>query len=152
MRHNDLYTYGKSEINEKIANIQRLDPFQYKSYGDSAYSWDTHLRGRHDNEPNSDRQTCENIAMSSCRETIEWNYGDIGRYFPLLDFHYRLKLRKQPVGSMYLIGMILRNAYCTMNANNTASYFNFIPPTLDDWTKQGPMKENGVQPCELPTI
>ena len=81
---------------------------------------------------------------------IEWNYGDIGRYFPLLDFHHRLKLRKQPVGS---IGMKLRNAYwCTMNANNTTSYFNFIPPTLADWTYQGPsMKQNGAV-RELPTI
>ncbi|MBC7391102.1 MAG: hypothetical protein H7329_17990 [Opitutaceae bacterium] len=34
--------------------------------------------------------------------------------------------------------MLLRNAYVTLNAGQTAEYLNMMPPTLEDWCSQGP--------------
>ena len=59
--------------------------------------------------------------MSSCREIIEWDYGDVGRYWNLVDYKKVLKMRQMRVDEMYLVAMILRNAYVTVSANNTCS-------------------------------
>ena len=48
--------------------------------------------------------------MSSCRESIEWNYGEVGRFWPLVDYKEVLQMRKMPVGAMVLTAMILGNA------------------------------------------
>jgi hypothetical protein len=36
-----------------------------------------HLRTRHNYENLTDREILENKAMSSCRESIEWDHGDL---------------------------------------------------------------------------
>lgn len=33
--------------------------------------------------------------------------------------------------------MLLNNAYCCLYGCEAASYFNYPPPTLDDWLGQG---------------
>jgi len=96
------------------------------------------LSARHQNATTNSRESLENRAMSSCRETIEWAYGDIGRYFKLLDYRYVLKIRKMPVALMCVCAFILRNALVSMNGFNTAEYFNCEPPTFEDWVSQGP--------------
>jgi hypothetical protein len=79
----------------------------------------------------------ENRTMSSCREVIEWDYGDVGRFWALVDYKKVLKLRKMPVAKMYFVAMLLRNAHVTMNGGNTSHYFDLLPPTLEDWTSHG---------------
>lgn len=57
----------------------------------------------------------------------------------MVDYKKGLKLRKMPVGKMYFAALILlRNAFCTMNASNCASYFNMQPPSFEHWTANGP--------------
>lgn len=140
VRHNDMYTLFQSNINEKIANAQEGNELQYVVYGDSAYIVvvNTHLKARHNNEHNTARQILENAKLSSCREVIEWDYGDIGKYFSMVDYKKVLKLRRMPVGSICLAAMILRNAYVTMNACNTSLYFGCPPPSLEQWLAAGP--------------
>jgi len=113
---------------------------QWKIYGDSAYIHvpDSHILCRHTNEPNTARQVAENKAMSSCREVIEWDYGDVGRYWNLVDYKKVLKMRQMRVDEMFLVAMILRNAYVTVSANNTAEYFDCPPPSLEEWVSAGP--------------
>ena len=50
IRHNDLYTYSRSEVNENLCRLQAGEQRQYKAYGESAYYPDTHLRTRHNYE------------------------------------------------------------------------------------------------------
>jgi nuclease HARBI1 len=139
VRDNDLITLRDSEILEKLEallNIYHLT--NYRIYGDSAYVviHVGNLSSRHQN-PNP-RESLENRTLSSCRECIEWDYGDIGRYFKLLDYKYILQINKMPVAKMCLCGFILRNALATMIANNTSEYFQCIPPTFEEWTSEGP--------------
>ncbi len=142
VRHNDLYTLFYSEVNDKLAALQAGEELQYVVYGDSAYIVviDTHIKARHFDEPNSDRQVLENRTLSSCRECIEWDYGDVSTMWAMTDFKKMLKIRKMPVSDIYLCAMLLRNAYNTMNGSNTALYFNLQPPTLEDWTSAGPRR------------
>ncbi len=99
----------------------------------------SHIRARHNYEHNTVRENLENKALSSCCEVIEWDYGDVGKYFPLVDYKNVLKMRKMPVKQMYLTAMILRNALNTLRPNNTSQYYSLLPPTLENWLSQGPL-------------
>ena len=54
------------------------------------------------------------------------------------DYKHVLQLRKQPIGKIIFVCMLLRNAHATMNANQSAEYFVMMPPTLEEWLSQGP--------------
>lgn len=138
IRRCDLFTLSASDINELIANLQVGDLYQFVMYGDSIYPWDTHLRARHVGDNLTARQILENRMMSSCRETIEWDYGNVGYMWKLLDYKHGLKIRTMPIGKLYLTAMILRNAYVTMNGCQTSTFFRLLPPSFFDWVAQGP--------------
>jgi hypothetical protein len=57
--------------------------------------------------------------------------------------------RKSLVAEMYLIAMLLRNAYTTMHGSNTCEYFNLLPPTFESWVSQGPF-ERRIPVVNLP--
>ena len=96
---------------------------QYKVYGDSAYYPDTHMRSRHDYGNLTEREVLENKAMSSCRESIQWGYGELKSMWAFVDFQKNLKLRKQKIPNIFLTAMILRNAYVTMNVSKSSEFF-----------------------------
>jgi len=140
-RDNDLTTLHLSHVLEKLEAILNVCSIPtYRIYGDSAYIVidEGPLSARHQNATANSRESLENRAMSSCRETIEWDYGDIGRYFKLLDYRHVLKICKMPIAKMCVCALILRNALVWMNGCNTAEYFNCEPPTFEDWVSQGP--------------
>lgn len=139
-RHNDLESLEFSQLNDILVDMQMGNLLQWKIYGDSAYIFvpDTHILARHNDEPNTEEKIAQNKAMSSCREIIEWDYGDLGRYWSLVDYKKVLKMRKMPVQDMYLVAMLLRNAYVTVSGGNTSEYFNCLPPTLEAWVAAGP--------------
>ena len=140
VRNNDLTTLYVSDILAKLDALLIIFQLQfYRIYGDSAYVVidEGPLSARHQ-DPSTARLVLENKTMSSCRETIEWDYGDIGRYFKLLDYKHVLQLRRMPVAKICICAMILRNALVTMNGNNTAEYFSCAPPTFEEWVGLGP--------------
>ena len=157
VRDNDLDALESSKINDKLVELQTARRNQYYIYGDSAYIniTDSHIHARFLNPPEgedlTDFEKSLNKTMSSCREIIEWDYGDIGKYWKLVDYKHALQIRKMPVAEMYLIAMLLRNAYNTMNGSNTCEYFNMIPPTFESWVSQGPA-ERRIRVVNLPEI
>jgi hypothetical protein len=140
IRHPDCTSLEESHINDLMMNLQVGDEMQYAIYGDSAYIFvpDSHVLARHNNNPNSPQHIAENRILSSCRETIEWDYGDVGTMWALVDYKKVLKMRKMPVRDMYMTAMLLRNAYVTMKGCTTCEYFNCIPPTFQTWIRAGP--------------
>ena len=82
----------------------------------------------------------ENLALSSCREVIEWDYGDVGMFFSYVDYKKRLKIKKSNVGMQYLTAMIMRNAMVCMRGCNTSKYFDYDFPDdfIYTWTGEGP--------------
>lgn len=140
VRRNDLTSARWSRFNAKLDQLQANDEYKYVVYGDSAYllvSYDF-IKARHNNVINTPRQVLENRALSSCRETIEWDYGDIGRYWAFLDYKHVLKMRVMSVGQICLTAMILRNAHAAMNGCNTSESFMCIPPSFEEWISAGP--------------
>jgi len=148
VRHNDIWMLNNSNLNAIIAAAQMDQPHQYCIYGDSAYAtlYQSHRRARHNYDDLNDRENIENRVMSSLRETIEWDYGDVARYFPFVKVKQVLKMRRMPVADIYLTAMIMRNALNTIKPNNTAIYYSNRPPTLAQWTAQGPNARPHIVP------
>lgn len=140
IRHNDLTSLRDSHINDLLVDLQHDREYQWVIYGDSAYVHvpDSHILARHHNDNNTERQTLENRALSACRECIEWDYGDVGKMWAMVDYKKKLKIQQMQVKKIYVSAMILRNAFVTMNAGITSEYFNIVPPTFEVWTNEGP--------------
>jgi hypothetical protein len=148
VRHNDLWTLQHSNLNDVIRDAQVGRRFQFNIYGDSAYMHldASHIRARHNYTNLTDREKVENRVMSSVRECIEWNYGELVKYFPLLKWKMVLKIRQMPVGDIYLTSMIFRNAFNCLKPGQTSQYFRHRPPTLDHWLAQGPNARPHIVP------
>ena len=71
--------------------------------------------------------------MSKVREAVEWVFSDIVTYFAFLDFKKNLKIGLSPVGVMYSVCALLRNARICLYGSTTSTYFDVQPPTLDDY-------------------
>jgi hypothetical protein len=79
-----------------------------------------------------------NKCLSSCRECIEWHYGEIGQWWAFFQHTKLLKIRQVRVADMYRVAILLRNLYVTMNGNKTAEYFDCRPPSFDEFVAHGP--------------
>jgi hypothetical protein len=113
---------------------------QFGIYGDSAYIYvsDSHIFARHHHLKKNKRQILENRCMSTCREVIEWDYGDVGTLWSYLEFKNNLKIRGQYLPETFLTAMVLRNLFVTMNGGTTASHFKLAPPSFDVFIAAGP--------------
>jgi hypothetical protein len=136
-RHNDTFTLGESKIVEKIAKLFTPGEPNFYIYGDSAYPYDTHLRSRHPEENPSRRNSMENGVLSSCREVIEWDYGECMRLWKMCDYRKVLKMRCMPVDKMFICAMILRNLHICLNGCNASLYFECLPPNLSNYLSKG---------------
>ncbi|XP_065069062.1 uncharacterized protein LOC135694309 [Rhopilema esculentum] len=103
-------------------------------YGDPAYPHRVHLQRpfarRAELAPN---ELAFNQSMSQVRISVEWLFGDIINYFKFLDFKKNLKIGLSSVGKFYVVGALLRNALTCLYGNNTAKFFEVIPPTLNEY-------------------
>ena len=93
IRHPDCVSLEDSNLNDKLVELQLGNLMQYVIYGDSAYIYvnDSHILARHHIQPLTARQVTENKALSSCRQLIEWDYGDVGTMWALVDYKKNLK-------------------------------------------------------------
>ena len=87
-----------------------------------------------------ERKRLRNECMNSCRESIEWNYGDCQKLFSYLDYNKKLPMRKIPLGKIFLCAMLMRNALVAIRGNNTSLFFRYVFPSnfLETWTQRGP--------------
>jgi len=102
------------------------NPIQYVTFGDSAYGDDDYIL------------TGGGRGISSCRETVEWEYKDVKGQWKYLDYKHALKITNQPLANIVITCMILRNALNTMYSSQTSLYFDILPPTFEEWVHQGP--------------
>lgn len=136
----DIMMLQDSDLNERLVRLQRDLPLQFCVYGDSAYVVcnESHIIARHPNEGNiSIRQRIENAKMSSVRQAIEWDYGDLQRLWKFIDCKKGLRLMQMPVARSYLASVILKNAYICLNSCNTGMFFDMTPPILREYTIAG---------------
>lgn len=74
-----------------------------------------------------------NTAMSAIRSSVEWLFGDIINYFKFLDFKKSLKIGLSSIGKMYIVSALLQNALTCLYGNETATFFDLDPPTLEEY-------------------
>ena len=74
-----------------------------------------------------------NKSMSQVRVAVEWVFGDITNYFAFLDFKKNLKIGLSPVGKMYIVCSLLRNAHICLYHSSTSEFFGIDPPAIKDY-------------------
>ena len=66
-----------------------------------------------------------NSKMSSVRQAVKRIFGEIvSNFFKFLDLKKNLKVRLSPVGKMYIVSALLRNARSCFYETNTSKYFD----------------------------
>ena len=129
-RNNDLVWLSNSNNITKLANGG--DPSDlFKMYGDSRFPWMSCLRSRYKGDNITPMESLENKVMSSCRQHVEWHYGEVKSLFHFVDYSRKHNLLISPVSQSFVTAMIPRNCYVTLNENKTSAFFNCIPPALD---------------------
>lgn len=71
--------------------------------------------------------------MSDVRSAVEWVFGDILSYFAFLDFKKNLKIGLSPIGTVYSVCGLLRNAITCFYGSITSDYFDLQPPTIQEY-------------------
>jgi len=140
LRHSDIYTWHASRLSMKMAALLLRHSYpNYRIYGDSAYTVISDECIAYHVDNSTDRtQGPKNKAMNSCRESIEWNYGDVKGLFKMVDYPKALRLRQMPVGNMCLLAILLRNFHVCFYGCNTSTYFKCQPPTFEEYVANGP--------------
>ncbi|XP_064643071.1 uncharacterized protein LOC135497238 [Lineus longissimus] len=102
-------------------------------YGDPAYPLRDILVGPFKGAVLTDEQKEFNKRMSSVRQSVEWQFGEIVGIFAFLDYEKNLKLYLQPVGKLYVVGALLTNCHTCIKGSQTGIYFGVEAPTLEDY-------------------
>jgi hypothetical protein len=102
-------------------------------YGDQAYPLRIQLQAPFRNAILTPQMQAFNTSMSSVRNSVEWLFGDIVNYFKFLDFKKNLKIELSSIGKYYLVSAILRNALTCLYHNQTSTFFDIEPPTLQEY-------------------
>ena len=74
-----------------------------------------------------------NKSMSTVRKSVEWLFNDIATYFKFIDFKKNLKIGLSSRGKMYAVCALLRNALTCLYGNQTSTFFEFDPPSLQEY-------------------
>lgn len=74
-----------------------------------------------------------NESMSKVRTSVEWVFGDIANSFSFLDYKKNVKVGLSAVGKMYIVCALFTNARTCLYSSTTSSYFNLVPPSLQDY-------------------
>jgi hypothetical protein len=102
-------------------------------YGDPAYPLRVHLQAPYRIAQLTQQMRLFNTLMSSTRVSVEWLFGDIINYFKFVDFRNNLKIGLSSVGKMFLTCAILKNANPCLYGNQTSTFFQLEPPTLQQY-------------------
>ena len=102
-------------------------------YGDPAYPHHVHLQRPFQYRVLTHQMQSFSESMSKVRSSVEWIFGDIINYFKFLDFKKDLKLDLSPIGKMYIVCALLRNALTCLYGNTTSEFFQLDPPSLEDY-------------------
>lgn len=102
-------------------------------YGDPAYPLRVHLQAPFRNAVLTPPMQEFNASMSAVRTSVEWLFGDIVNFFKFMDFKKNLKIGLSPIGKMYIVSAIFRNALTCLYGNQTSDFFNLDPPTLQEY-------------------
>jgi DDE superfamily endonuclease len=141
-RRHDLHILDESDIYARLVELTSERPADehFTCYGDSAYPQMQRITCKREGEEHSDF----NAAMNGCRESIEWMYGDLTRYWKVISrknaFHLLTGFKK--ADNLIDLCFQLNNAWNTMNHNQASQWFQCPPPSFEQYAAAGPRDEN----------
>jgi hypothetical protein len=108
--------------------------------GDAIFGYSAHIRGLE--KPSESTIAPEaSVGLAGIRIAVEWGFAEIKNHYPLLATPCKLKLfQTRPLGLIEL-GVLFANFRTCMRGENTTSYFNLLPPTLESY-----VHDFGVRP------
>lgn len=135
-RRHDSYMLRESRLNERVAEVQRESPVQYKVYGDAAYGGThTHISRGHVGAVLTADQLEENQRMSRVRVSVEWGFQKITTQNAYIDYKKGQKLLQQPVAKYIVVATVLVNCHTCLYGSLTSSSFQLLPPTLEEYLR-----------------
>ncbi|XP_030841272.1 uncharacterized protein LOC593936 isoform X1 [Strongylocentrotus purpuratus] len=102
-------------------------------YGDPRYPVRPQLQAPFPTANITPDQAAFNEVMSKVKITAEWSFGGIVNFFKLSDFKKSQEIHESSCAKMYMVSGILTNAHTCIYGNNTPSYFQLKPPSLDEY-------------------
>ena len=84
-------------------------------YGDPAYPHRVHLQRPFQYRLLAQQMQNFNGSMCKVRSSVEWVFRNIINDFKFLDFKKDLKLDLSPIGKMYIVCALLRNALTSVS-------------------------------------
>lgn len=131
-RH-DAFLYSNSGLRERIEALTDPHDNSYALFGDVAYTLQPTLFRPFKTVHPTPAQELFNNRMKPLRVTVEWTFGKITRLFPTLSWHRNQRILESPVGPIYQVAALLTNAHTCLYGSSTGEYFNFSPPSLEDY-------------------
>jgi len=121
-RH-DSYMLRESGLLDELEALMPDPEDFYSLFGDPAYPQSRLLFGgfRHPAEGSVEAQW--NKQMSSVRESVEWLFGGVIKYWSFLDFRPSMKIFNFPVAQYFQLGAFLTNIHNAIYSGQTGKYF-----------------------------
>lgn len=71
--------------------------------------------------------------MAKYRQCVEWAFGKVSALFAFNNYSPNLKLHLSPIGSYFLVSVLLSNAHTCIYGSETSHFYSLQPPTLEDY-------------------
>lgn len=129
-RRHDSYLLAESNFVERARDVC-VDTTGKKLsiYGDPAYANTSVIMSGYKGSVLTQDQQKFNQEMSRVRVTVEYGFQRVANVFAFVDFKKNQKVYLQSVGHIYCVAVFLVNMHSCYYGNQTASMFQFAPPS-----------------------
>ena len=131
-RDSDLLDQVQVHMNRQRPLLDGASPV-YSLYGDPAYPVRAQLLALHRGVNLTQDQILFNSRMSAVRVSVEYGFQKVLQQFAFLDFKKNLKILLQPVGRLYVVGVLLINCHTCLYGSQTSRMFDLSPPSLEEY-------------------
>ncbi|OAD66960.1 hypothetical protein PHYBLDRAFT_160513 [Phycomyces blakesleeanus NRRL 1555(-)] len=136
-RHDQyIYTMSKTEARvEKYLDIVPDVELPFALYGNPAYMVSKCLYSLFEGVSLSGIIKKINKSMSKVRVAVEWEFGEVQKYFKYFKYKYAMKTGETSPATVYMLSTVFKNMiHCTgHNRLPTSLYFGLEPPTLEEY-------------------
>jgi hypothetical protein len=131
-----------SGLDQWLVAIQQGRPHIYSAFGDKVYGANglhcirSYFGALRQGMLTPDEVRC-NARIKACRESIEWNYGEISTIFKLAadPSNYKLGKRHPYAHEQLRVIHLLVNMYHCFNGDKASAMFNCRPPVLEEYLR-----------------
>lgn len=135
-RRHDAGIFRESRLYEELEQKAVINENEkYTIYGDQAYGIMELLLSPYPGRPENltPQQHQFNEAMKVLRVSVEWGFQKILAEFAFVDFKKNQKMLLQDIEAMFKVAVLLTNCHTCLYGSQTSSYFDTIPPTLEEY-------------------